>query len=183
MMRYSAEDLSFCASPPEAGEVLRVRDVLVVEVADVVGDVSTAEEYQAHPPAGCPRSVGGRRLRPPPFELGRGVTLGRLERHETDLVRGACEMRGHFFRPVHGGGVRYAYARDVTDLALDAHGIARPGPWDGDRSIAMAVAISRWLRDNATGADLAARIVDFDCGQQQVIPHRSYESGHAYRLV
>ncbi|MGB0096356.1 MAG: hypothetical protein WBP81_27935 [Solirubrobacteraceae bacterium] len=45
-----------------------------------------------------------------------------------------------------------------------------------------AIALSRWIHDNAAGTEFAARIVDYDNGGFQVRPRMLFESSHAYRL-
>jgi hypothetical protein len=180
--RYSAEDLGFCSCPPGAGAAVRVRDILLVEVTHVVGDADVSDEYRAHPPAGVPRFVGLERVCPEPFDLGRGVMLGRLAREEYDLIANACEPRGHFFRAVRQAGVRYAFWRDVTHEAISGTGLVDHSRWDADGSIYYAVALSRYVRDNAAGTDHAARVVEYEGGSQQVQPQRIYESSHVYRL-
>lgn len=168
-LRYSARGLRSCAVPPEGGRPTRVRDVLLVTIAHVDGDASLGEEFGAHPPVES-------------AELGRGLILGTLEAGEIKLIQVACSRRGHFFYPHGSDGVRYAFWRDVTDQALSANGLVAAG-WDEDQTIFTAVALSRWVRDNAAGTELAARLVDYDTGGFQVRPQELFESSHSYRLA
>ena len=48
--------------------------------------------------------------------------------------------------------------------------------------IVTAIALSRWIHDNAAGTEFAARIVDYDNGGFQVAQRMFFESSHAYRL-
>jgi len=108
--------------------------------------------------------------------------LGHLPSGEYDLITNACEPRGHFFAALRSPRVRYAFWRDVTDDAIGETDFVDHSHWDADASIYYAVALSRYVRDNATGTDQAARVVDYEGGAQQVVPRRIYESSHTYRL-
>ena len=167
-VRYSAEGLRSCATPPEGGRPTRVRDVLLVTIGHVDGDASLGEEFGAHPPVDS-------------AELGRGVILGTLESGEIQLIQNACSRRGHFFYPHGHDGVRYVLWRDVTEQALSENGLVAAG-WDDEQIIFTAVALSRWIRDNAAGTEIVARLVDYESGGFQVRPQELFESSHAYRL-
>lgn len=142
--------------------------MLLVTIGHVDGDASLGEEFGAHPPVDS-------------AELGRGLILGALDAGEINLIRNACSPRGHFFQPHGGDGIRYAFWRDVTEQALSENGLVASG-WDEDQTIFTAVALSRWVHDNAAGTELAARVVDYDTGESQIRPHELFESSHAYRL-
>jgi hypothetical protein len=142
--------------------------VLLVPISHVVGDASLGEEFGAHPPVAS-------------AELGRGLVLGALDSREIAPIQNACSPRGHFFHPRDAEGIRYAFWRDVTERALTDNGLVASG-WDEDQTIFTAVALSRWVHDNAAGTELAARVVDYDTGEFQVRPHELFESSHAYRL-
>lgn len=180
-LRYSAADLGMCGFPPDAGRAVRARDVLLVDILHVDGDADL-DDYGSHPPAGCPRRVGLELTTPPPFDLGRGVMLGRLLSGEHALVAAACEARGHFFRAGPSVAVRYAFWRDATEEAIGDTGVVDISGWDPGDALFAAMAFSRYLRDNAAGTDYAARLVDYENGTQQVVPRRIYESSHTYRL-
>jgi hypothetical protein len=108
--------------------------------------------------------------------------LGQLSHEEYNLIADACEPRGHFFRAVRQAGVRYAFWRDVTHEAIRASGLVDHSRWDADESLYYAVALSRYVRDNAASTNQVARVVDYERGAQQVQPQRIYESSHTYRL-
>ena len=44
--------------------------------------------------------------------------------------------------------------------------------WDEDGVIVTAVALSRWIHDNAAGTEVAARVVDYEDGSFQVSRRR-----------
>jgi hypothetical protein len=181
-LRYSANNLRGCAAPPNAGRAVRARDILLAEISHLSGDADVSAEFGTNPPAGVPRySGGGQRVGLEPFDLGRGVMLGHLH-VSYDLIRNACEARGHFFKATGGDGVRYAFSRYVTAEAIDNRGSVDHTQWDADQSIFYAVALSRYVRDNSVGTDIAARVVDYESGAQQVVPRKIYDSSHTYRL-
>lgn len=142
-LRYSAEGLRSCVTPPGGGQATRVRDVLLVTISHVDGDASLGEEFGAHPPVEA-------------AELGRSLILGTVAAEEIALIQNACSPRGHFFHPHGHDGVRYAFWRDVTEHTLSDNGLVASG-WDDDQTIFTAVALSRWIRDSAAGTELAAR--------------------------
>lgn len=168
VLRYSAEGLRACAAPPNGGRPTRVRDVLLATIGHVDGDATLGEDFGAHPPVEY-------------AELGRGLILGALDSREVRLIQNACGPRGHFFHPHGGDDVRYVFWRDVTEQALSDNALVASG-WDEDQTIFTAVALSRWVHDNATGTELAARLVDYDTGEFQVRPQELFESNHPYRL-
>jgi hypothetical protein len=178
---YSATGLRGCSFPPGDGRAQRVRDVLLVTMNDNDGDADVRGEYTTNRPAGLPYFVDLERVDPGPVDLGRGVMLGALAPGEKELIINACSPRGHYAYPHHHDRLRYAFWRDVTDEALNEHGYAEWG-WDEERFIQTAVALSRWIRDNAARTRFVGRVVDYDNGDQQVIPQERSESSHAYRL-
>lgn len=179
--RYSAAGLRPCAAPPGQGRPERVRDVLLVPIGHVEGDADLGREFGAHPPAGLRYADNGRLVDPGPADLGRGLMLGDLDREECSLVVNACSQRGHFFYPCHAEGIRYAFWRDVTSQAFNASGVVTSS-WDDGNVIVTALALSRWVHDNAAGTELAAQIVNYADGAVQVRPQAIYESSHVYRL-
>lgn len=179
--KYSAADLRSCAAPRGGGRPERVRDVLLVPIGHVEGDADLGREFTAHPPAGLRYADHGRSVDPGPADLGRGLMLGDLDREERGLIVSACSQRGHFFYPCHTEGIRYVFWRDVTRQALNENGVVGSS-WDDGDVIVTALALSRWIHDNAAGTELAARIVNYDDGAVQVRPQAIYESSHVYRL-
>jgi hypothetical protein len=160
---------------------VQVRDVLLVTIGYADGDIDLGDEFGRHPPAGLPyRDVSGT-VDPGPADLGRGLMVGQLSGEELRLIEDACSQRGHFFYPHGHDGVRYALWRDVTEHALSEGAVVAPS-WDEDGVIVTAVALSRWIQDNAAGTEVTARVVDYEDGSLQVRPQALFESSHAYRL-
>ena len=107
--------------------------------------------------------------------------VGQLSGEELGLIQDACSQRGPILDPHGHDGVRYALWRDVTEHALSEAAVVAPS-WDEDGVIVTAVALARWIRDNAAGTEVAARVVDYEDGSFQVRPQALFESSHAYRL-
>lgn len=136
-----------------------MRDVLIIPTLTSDGD------WERFPPfAGDP------------VALGRGLRLEVLGHDEAELVMNACTERGHYFWAIRQFGALYAFVLDVELEAYDRHNYA----WDVDGVLRRALELSRFIRDNGYSAIYAARIVDFDSGQQQVIPQGGW---HLYYLA
>lgn len=163
-----SRDLSKHAFGPHTeAPVVRVRDVLLITTtggSEVEVDV---EEFIAHPPAGDP-----------PVDLGRDLAVAGLGDGESELVMDACSPRGHFFIPIRQYGMRNALVREISLEAYEENNYN----WDTERVLHDALALSRLVRDNASSTEYAARIVDHEDGEQQVIYYQGFESGLAYRL-
>ena len=78
-------------------------------------------------------------------------------------------------RPIHYG---YTFVRDVDAATWDR----RPYDWDPDRVLWDGLVLSRLVRDNGYSTEFAARIADFQDGQQCVVYTLDSESKHVYRL-
>jgi hypothetical protein len=158
-----------------SGPPIQVRDVLICTPSDTA-DV-TSEERMAYLPIGFPRWPG-----PPgsarPVELGRGLRIDRLSDADSELVMNACTPRGHYFAPIRQFGHLYSFVRPIDIEAWRAH----PFHWDRDGVISDAVMLSRLVRDNAYSTRFAARIADFEGGEQTVVYTLGAESKAAYRL-
>ena len=151
------------AMPPTAGEAVRVYDVLLVMVSGVSVPV---EEGRAHPPVAAPR-----------VELAPGLTIGKLNTQLADLIANACEFRGHFYYSPHRPyGWRYDY---LLEQPLDE---AHRSRWDQDEFIRLALALSRFVRDNADSGQYAARVTEYADGELRVMPHDCGELRHVYRM-
>ena len=85
---------------------------------------------------------------------------------------------GHFFIPVRQFGQRYSFVCEVDPAIYDDH----PFSWDDDHSVFYAMVSSRLVRDNGYSLEYAARIVDYEDGEKQVIPVRTSISTMTYRL-
>jgi hypothetical protein len=149
----------FALGPPGRGPVANVRDVVVCRSTET--DVSP-EEFDQHPPVAFPFS--GREGDVRPVELGRGVRLDRLPHDEAELVMNACSRRGHYFVPVRQYGQMYSLVRDVDPAEADA-----ALTWDPDSALRDVLMISRLVRDNNYSAEYAARITNYEHGEQMVM--------------
>ncbi len=75
-------------------------------------------------------------------------------------------------------GQRYSFIRNVELGEWREH----PFRWDSDGVIYDALSLSRLIRDNGQSTEYAARIADFEDGEQVVVYTIASESKHAYRL-
>jgi hypothetical protein len=98
-------------------------------------------------------------------DLGRGVRLDRLSPDERDLVMHACAPRGHYFVPVRPPAQRYSLIRDVDPKEADQR-----LEWDPDSVLRDALMLARLVRDNNHSTEYAARVTNYDDGQQMVMP-------------
>ena len=138
-------------------------DVLLVMVSGVSVPV---EDGRAHPPVAAPR-----------VQLAPRLTLGKLDTRLAELIANACEFRGHFYYSPHRPyGWRYDY---VLEQSLEE---AHRSRWDQDESIRLALALSRFVRDNADSGQYAARVTEYANGQLRVMPNDCGELRHVYRM-
>jgi hypothetical protein len=145
----NAAELDWVGRAPTAAPASRVRDVLLIPTSTAEGD------WDAHPPVGSP-----------PVDLGRGLNMTELDHDEAELVMNACTPRGHYFFAVRQFGGLYAFVLDVDLDIYEQHHFN----WDVDGAIITALQLSRVLRDNGHSPEFAARIVEHEDGQKQVIP-------------
>jgi len=165
-LRYSAHlpKGGGCAGPPGSGEVVGVRDLLLV-IGDAT-DQGESEELVLLPRwEGEPWERDGWR-HPEPIALARGLTLQRLDHELGEAVMNACSPRGHYFVPVRQFGPMYSFVLDVDASELEA----RRWTWDTAGVIQEAVAMSRLVLDNGYSTDYAARVFDYASGEQQIMP-------------
>ncbi len=73
-------------------------------------------------------------------------------------------------------GWRYDY---VLEQSLEE---AHRSRWDQDESIRLALALSRFVRDNADSGQYAARVTEYADGQLRVMPNDCGELRHVYRM-
>ncbi len=165
----------FCGGPPTHAPVARVRDVVLCVTN---GTSASLEEFQAHPPIAGAAEMRASLPTAGAVELGRGIRIDRLPEPEADLVINACTPRGHYFFPVHQFGQRYTFVREVDLAEWERHRYN----WDPDRVLWDALVLSRFIRDNGYSTEFAARIADFEDGQQCVVYTLDSESKHVYRL-
>jgi hypothetical protein len=110
-------------------------------------------------------------------QLAPGLTLGKLDTQLADLIANACEFRGHFYYSPHRAyGWRYDY---VLDQPLDEAHCSR---WDQDELIRLALALSRFVRDNADSGQYAARVTEHANGELRVMPYDCGELRQVYRM-
>jgi hypothetical protein len=145
----SAERLEWVGRPPTTAAVARVRDILLIPTSMAEGD------WERDPPVAAP------------VDLGRNLSLAPIDHGEAELVMNACTPRGHYFRPVRQFGALYAFSLEV-DLAVHRR---EPFHFDLDGVVITALQLSRLVRDNGYTMEYAARIVDYEDGYSQVVPH------------
>ena len=145
----NATDLDWIGRAPTVTRVTRVRDVLLIPAGDADGD------WRTHPPVDAAA------------DLGRDLSLTALPHDEAELVMNACTPRGHYFFAVRQFSALYAFVLEV-DLAHYAHDNFG---WDADGVIMSALQLSRLVRDNGYSTEFAARLVEHEDGERQVIPH------------
>lgn len=160
---HDSRGLRSTSNPPNAGEPLHVFDLLLVPASGLpVAD----EERQAHPP-----------VRRPSVRLADGLTIGAFDGDLAELVMNACEFRGHFyFTTANRPGGRYAYVLNQPVTAAFTSG------WDPDELIRLAVALSRYVRDNADSGQYAARVTEYSGGEVRIMPYDCMELRHVYRM-
>lgn len=172
-LRYSA-DLPTgpgAARPPGDGDIVRVRDVLLIpgRPGTDLDDVEPAE-LATFPTFDL---VHGRQDAEP-IDLGRGLVLTQLE--DAERVITACSSRGHYFVPVRQFGQMYSFVREIDLTEIED---AR-WTWDSENVIRDAVAMSRLILDNGYSTEYGARVFDYSNGEQQVMPIPTVQ--YAYRL-
>jgi hypothetical protein len=171
---YSAKLGSFSASPPGNSPVCGVRDVIVC--VDEPSVEVPSEEWDAHPPIAFFDLYGEPTE---PVELGRGIRIDRLPHEEAELVMNACTPRGHYFVPVRQFSQIYSFVCDLDPLSGEASSFR----WDdADGTLFDALSMSRLVRDNGYSTQYAARITDYEDGEQRVMYRPPSESDFVYRL-
>jgi hypothetical protein len=136
----------------------------------------SVEDLRANPPVGF--RLGQADISAESVSLGNGVTVDRLSQREAERVMNACSPRGHHFVPVRQFAQRYSFIRE-----LDPQRVAQTrSQWDSDGVLYDCLALSRLVRDNAFSSQYAARIFDFEDGEQQLIPAVGSASTAIYRL-
>jgi hypothetical protein len=156
-----SRNLRPAAVAPTKVPVREVRDIAVVPTRT---DAATGEDFRVHPPASG-------------VQLGRGLTIERLSNADYALLMASCVARGHYFFAVPQWGQRYAFVRRVPleDYEANKYG------WDDDHTLSYALQMSRLIRDNSHCSEFAARIVDHEDDEQQVIPLASFDARLAFR--
>jgi hypothetical protein len=145
----NAVGLEWIGRAPTTTPVTRVRDVLLIPTSTAEGD------WRTHPPVSSP-----------PVDLGRGLIFGELSHDESELVLNACTPRGHYFFAVRQFAGLYAFVLEVDLTVYRKHHFR----WDVEGVIITALQLSRLVRDNGYSPEFAARIVEHEDGEKQVIP-------------
>lgn len=178
--QFSAHFPQFVPTGPETdAPVSGLRDVILC--ATNPAEQTETGEYMDHLPVGALAiaRVGGDGRGAMEVDLGRGVVLKRLSSEDADLVMNACAPRGHYFAPIRQFGQRYSL---VLDLPADVWEGDRGLAWDPDGVLYDALTMSRLIRDNGFSLQYAARIVDYEDGEQCVVWNPSPGGKTAYRL-
>ena len=90
----------------------------------------------------------------------------------------ACTPRGHYFFPVRQFGQRFSMVRAVPAEEWQPH----PFHWDSNGALSDALMISRLVRDHGYSLQYAARITDYEDGEQMISYMPGVEGKAAYRL-
>jgi len=124
--------------------------VEITDVAVIAGDRVPADDGTE--PAGVPA-----------VELAPGLTLERLPYEEAEACLDASTPAGENFRPTRQFGQRYSFVR--------RHAPQTPFyEWDSDLLIQYALALSRWVRDNAHSAEYTVRVIDHAGQRTERVP-------------
>jgi hypothetical protein len=162
-------------APGDGSQVVSVRDILLA-----AGDANVVDKDLAqYPPIlmpTYPAGPAGSLQEPQPLDLGFGVTLLRLDHEEAERVINACSPRGHYFHPIRQFGQLYTFTRDVEREDWEAH-LYR---WDTDDVLTDLLAVSRLILDHGYSTEFAARVIQYESGEETVMP--LYASQPVYRL-
>jgi hypothetical protein len=146
----------------DAPRTVRVLDVLVVPSP---GHQANPDEWLEH------RAVEDR------VDLGDGVFIERIDHELAEQVMDASSARHLNFNPVRQFGQLYSFWREVPREEYEE----RPYGWDQSQALGAAVALSRFVLDNAYSYEFAGRVVDRDDGFRQITCTLRYEMRVAYR--
>jgi hypothetical protein len=175
LSQFSADlGVRFCSGPGSRSVPVRVRDVIIGAADAAEVDV---EEYRLHLPVGEER-LANDEAAVEQVALGRGVILCQLDDDEAELIVNACTQRGHYFHPVRQFGQRYSFVREFPLDEFEKRHYAV----DPDGVLSDALMLSRLVRDNGFSMQYAARVVDYEDGQQSVIYLPGSEGKAVYRL-
>lgn len=179
-LRFSADvGRNMSAGPPGGGSVVGVRDVIIC----AKGEEQIADgEWRAHPPVGALDWAHGHWPDPDPrvsaIDLGRYTRIMRLPSDEAAMVQTACQPRGHYFFPIGAPNQVYSFVRTLPASEYEAN----PYGWDSDGVLNDALIFSRLIRDNGYSKQYAARINDYEGGEQQVVFLAWTEDAAIWRL-
>lgn len=165
MSHIGAGRLDGIEDEEEFPRIQRVRDVLVVPSP---GHRANEQDWHDNPPVGNA------------VDLGNGVLLERLRGDDSELpeqVMDASTARGLDFEATRQFGQLYSFWRDVPE---DEHE-ERLFTWDPAGAIAEALAISRFVLDNAHSFEFVGRVIDRSDGHRRIVPLLGYDGRIAYR--
>ncbi len=179
-LRFSAkfEERLGSAGPPTQAPVTGIRDVVVCVKGN---DQRAPDDFRENPPVGAAQWMRHHREpdnRVGAVDLGRDVRLEHMNRDDAQLVQFACQPRGHFFFPVGAPNQVYSFVRSMPASEHDDH----PYRWDPDGVLGDALSLSRFIRDNGFSKQYAARINDYEDGEQQVVYLPWQEDAIIWRL-
>jgi hypothetical protein len=150
----------------EFPRIVRVRDVLVVPSP---GHRANEQDWLDNPPV------------EEAVDLGNGVFLERLRGDDSDLpeqVMDASSARGLNFEATRQFGQLYSFWREVPAEEYEEHLFA----WDPANTVGEALAISRFVLDNAHSFEFAGRVIDRSDGYRKIACSLSYDGRIAYRV-
>lgn len=147
-------------------QVVLVRDVLVVPSP---GHRANEEEWLANPPV------------EEAVNLGNGVVIERLRGDDGELpnqVMDSSSAAGLNYRPIRQFGQLYSFWREVPRDEWDG---PQMHSWDTTQAIGEALALSRFVLDNAHSLEFVGRVLDRSDGHRQIACSLGYDGRIAYR--
>jgi hypothetical protein len=142
----------------------RVRDILVVASP---GHRANEQEWMDYPALDVA------------VDLGNGVFLERLSADDlAEQVIEASVARGLNFEATRQFGQMYSFWREIPAAEYGVH----PHGWDQTAAITEAIALSRFVCDNAHCAEFAGRVIDRAEGRRKIVPLGGLDARSAYRV-
>jgi hypothetical protein len=113
-----------------------------------------------------------------PIAVGPFVTLERIPHDDAEEFVHACSATGAGFEPVRQSGQLYSFVRrDAPEGQTVWH-------WDPDEAVQLAIAFSRFVRDNSHCTEIGVRTVaGWANGRRQVAPLDIEARAFAYRVI
>jgi hypothetical protein len=151
----------------EFPRVVLVRDVLVVPSP---GHRANEQDWLDNPPV------------EEAVDLGNGVFVGRLRGDDSELpdqVMDASSAAGINYRPTRQFGQLYSFWREIPRDEWDG---PKMHSWDATQAIGEALALSRFVLDNAHSFEFAGRVLDRSDGHRRIACSLGYDGRIAYRV-
>jgi hypothetical protein len=143
---------------------VRVRDILVIPSPGHRADPQVWLDYRAVDAA---------------VDLGGGVILERLSDDDVaEEVIHASFPRGLHHEAIRQFGQLYSFWREVPEDEWADQSFFN---WDPAHHLSQAVAISRFVLDNAHGFEFAGRVIDRSDGRRRIAPLTGHDGRTAYR--